>query len=121
MNDSSPVAIIVGDVTNTNKTVRILNGARRINTIIKVVDWLPGEVTAKLVNETDINAMYRSFVYLVNNLESDEDQAALAFASMIHWGTGIGDGTNRTGTCHYFTGIGPAGWQTCLTLTPAKR
>jgi hypothetical protein len=117
--DATPLAIIVGGVTNPQKTIRMINATRRINSVIGIVNNQPGEVTQALVNTTHINAVYRSLTYLVNNLEPDEDIAVEAFVGLIHKGTGIPDagtafsqGTNRnkfqrTGTCHYFTGIGP--------------
>ncbi len=119
INDASPLAIIVGGVTNPQKTIRMVNATRRINSVIGIVNNQPGDVTKALVNTTHINAVYRSLTYLVNNLEPDEDLAVEAFVGLIHKGTGIPDagtafsqGTvrskyQRTGTCHYFTGIGP--------------
>lgn len=111
MTNSRPVSIIVGDVSDTYKTVNILNGTRRINTIIKAVDWMPGEVTADLVNHTWSNRIMTGFVYLANNLDPDEDIAAQAFTQMIHWGvklptSGCGDG-NRNCGCVSFTAVGP--------------
>lgn len=112
------ISIIAADVIDTQKTVNMINGARRINTILKTVNYIPGEAAAELMNTTHRSAIYRGFVYLANNLEPDEDTAAQAFASMIHHGTGIpdaggsfGQGTTkyyRNGTCSYFTGIGPS-------------
>lgn len=117
--DATPLSIVVGGVTNPQKTIRMINATRRINSVIGIVNNQPGEVTRALVNTTHINAVYRSLTYLVNNLEPDEDNAVEAFVGLIHHGTGIPDagaafsqGTvrskyQRTGTCHYFTGIGP--------------
>jgi hypothetical protein len=119
INDATPLAIIVGGVTNPQKTIRMVNATRRINSVIGIVNNQPGDVTRALVNATHINAIYRSLTYLVNNLEPDEDDAVEAFVGLIHKGTGIPDagasfsqGTvrnkyARTGTCSYFTGIGP--------------
>lgn len=107
MSSARASAIIVGNVTNTQKTVDILNGFRRINTLIKAVDWMPGEVTSDLVNYTDAARINTGFNFLANNLDPDEDIAAQAFTSMIHWGVGIPDGTGRNGSCTYFTAIGP--------------
>jgi|GEM_PF-3881896 len=107
LSNARPAGIIVGNVADTNKTVNILNGIRRINLLVKAVDWMPGEVTADLVNSTGSSRISTGFVYLANNLDPDEDIAANAFTSMIHWGTGIPGGTGRNGGCEYFTAIGP--------------
>ncbi|MBL8034967.1 MAG: hypothetical protein JNJ69_14770 [Leptospiraceae bacterium] len=108
MVDASPMAVIVGQVTNTQKTVRIMNGLRRSNTLIGAVNLMPGEVSRDLVNYTDIAAIYRAFVYMANNLEPDEDMGAIAFSVMIHFGTGVGNGGGqRSGTCRNYSGIGP--------------
>lgn len=107
MTTANAAAITVGNVTDTNKTVATLNGIRRINLLIKTVDWMPGEVTADLMNYTNLSRISTGLVYLANNLDPDEDVAAQAFTSMIHWGTGIPAGGTRTGACTYFTAIGP--------------
>ncbi|MCX7633246.1 MAG: hypothetical protein N2Z22_07940, partial [Turneriella sp.] len=107
MDSAFPMSIIVGQVENTQKTVRVMNGTRRINTIIKSVNWMPGEASRDLINYTNLDQIYRAFDYLANNLDPDEDSAASAFTSLIFWGNGIGQGPNRNGTCMYFTGVGP--------------
>ncbi|MBF0237193.1 MAG: hypothetical protein HQM12_05750, partial [SAR324 cluster bacterium] len=101
LDNARPVSIIVGDVRNTEKTLRIMNAQRDIHALTQLVNLLPGEVTAKLINTTSIHAIYRSLAYMANNLE------ARAMASLIHFGTGIGDGRERNGQCRYYTGVGP--------------
>jgi hypothetical protein len=107
MDSAFPMSIIVGQVTNTQKTVRMMNGVRRIRTLIQAVNWMPGEASRDLVNYTNLSQMYLAFDYLANNLDPDEDVAAQAFTSLIFWGNGIGSGTSRNGTCMYFTAVGP--------------
>lgn len=111
MKSSQAMAIIVGDVAVTQKTIDVMNGSRRINTIIKTVDWLPGEATADLLNYTNTARINTGLVYLVNNLDPDEDIAAKAFVQMIHWGVdlptnGCGSGSRNCG-CVSFRAIGP--------------
>lgn len=108
VNDSRPMATIVGGVTTTQKTVRLMNGFRRINAMIKIVNWLPGEATKDLVNYTNFSQIYTALVYIGNNISGDENKAAKAFAGMIFWGTTIGQGGSRNTTpCMSFTAVGP--------------
>jgi hypothetical protein len=107
MDSAFPMSIIVGQVTNTQKTVRMMNGVRRIRTLIQAVNWMPGESSRDLVNYTNLGQMYSAFDYLANNLDPDEDVAAQAFTLLIFWGNGIGSGASRNGTCMYFTAVGP--------------
>jgi len=103
MDNPDPVAIIVGNVTDTMKTVKIMNGYQTITKLIQTINLLPGEVTAKFLNTLDNtnNVIYGSTLYLMNKLSYD------AMAGMMHFGTGIGETSNRAGTCDYFTGVGP--------------
>lgn len=103
MDNPNPVAIIVGDVTDTMKTVKILNGYQTISKLIDTINLLPGEVTAKFLNTLDNtnNVIYGSTLYLMNKLSSE------AMSGMMHFGTGIGEGGSRDGSCDYFTGVGP--------------
>lgn len=107
MTNAEQMAIIVGDVNDPLKTVRSLNGTRRINTLMYTIDWMPGEVTMALLNTLDIERVSTGLVYMVNNLDPDEDKAAQAFTQMMHYGTGIPGGLDRNGSCTWFTGIGP--------------
>lgn len=107
VNDSYPLSVVIGQVDSTKKTVRILNGVRRSNTILKVVNVLPAEATRDLVNTVILRQMYPAFDFLSNTLSHDEDIAAEAFASMIFWGNSIGQGASRTGTRMDFKAIGP--------------
>ncbi len=103
MDNPDPVAIIVGEVTDTMKTVKILNGYQQISKLIQLINLLPGEVTATFLNNLDNtnNVVYGSALYVMNRLNYD------AMAAMMHFGTGIGEGTSRDGSCLYFTGLGP--------------
>jgi hypothetical protein len=109
LNDAATMAIIVGDVSDVRKTIATMNGTRRINTIIHTVNWLPAEATRDLMNYTNGHVIYASLVYMANNLAPDEYEAAQAFAALIHYGTGLAGQSNdrKTGTCKYYTGIGP--------------
>lgn len=113
VDDGTAMSVIVGEVQDTNKTINILNGTRRISTIAQAVNWMPGEVTAKLVNETHWSAILRSFIYLANNLHPDEDEAAKTFARMIHFGTRVeAQGGEFTYECN-------CSWGSCDTCTYA--
>ncbi|TAL29587.1 MAG: hypothetical protein EPN93_21095 [Spirochaetes bacterium] len=103
MDNPDPVAIIVGNVTDTMKTVAILNGYQDIQQLINLINLLPGEVTAAFLNtmHNTNNVVYGSTLYLMNKLSYD------AMAGMMHFGTGIGEGGSRTGNCNYFPGVGP--------------
>lgn len=107
--DGSAFSVVVGDVQNTLKTINMVNGVRRIRTLSQFVKWVPGPVTAALVNNTDPAAIMRSLVYLANNLEDDEDTTAKAFASMVHFGVRIvpQGKEGAAPTCLEFTGLGP--------------
>jgi len=107
MDDATPMSVIVGQITTTQKTVRVMNGLRRSNTLIKAVNWMPGEAGRDLINYTNLTQMLSAFSYLANNLDGDEDVAAQAFTSLIFWGNGIGQGAARNGTCMNFTAVGP--------------
>lgn len=107
MDDSTPMSVIVGQISQTQKTVRVMNGLRRSNTLIKAVNWMPGEAGRDLINYTNYTQMLSAFSYLANNLDGDEDIAAQAFTSLIFWGNGIGSGGARTGACMNFTAVGP--------------
>ncbi|MBN8220922.1 MAG: hypothetical protein J0L53_08345 [Spirochaetes bacterium] len=107
--DGAAFSTVVGDVQDTLKTVNMVNGVRRIRTLSQFVKWVPGPVTAALVNNTDSAAVLRSLVYLANNLEDDEDSTAKAFAQMVHFGVKIvAQGKESAApTCLEFTGLGP--------------
>jgi hypothetical protein len=103
-------SFIVGDVQDTQKTIDIMNGVRRIRAITQFVNWVPGAVTARLINDTHPAAINRALVYLANNLDDDENETAKVFAQMVHYGTRIVRQTPYTGsppTCLEFTGLGP--------------
>ncbi|AFM12259.1 hypothetical protein [Turneriella parva] len=107
-------SVVVGDVQDTSKTINMVNGVRRVRTLSQFVKWLPGTVTAALVNNTQPPAILRSLVYLANNLEENEDDTAKAFASMVHFGIRMvaqPGGRSMTGgpagNCMEFTGLGP--------------
>lgn len=102
-----PLSIVIGQVSATKKTVRILNGARRSNTVLRMVNLLPGEATRDLVNTVNLSQIYPAMDYLVNNLSGDEDTAAEAFSSLVFWGNSIGQGASRTGTRMDFKAVGP--------------
>jgi len=102
-------SVVVGDVQETQKTINMVNGVRRVRTLSQFVKWTPGAVTAALVNNTHPTAVLRSLVYLANNLEDDEDTTAKAFASMVHFGVRIvpQGKEGAAPTCLEFTGLGP--------------
>jgi subtilisin-like proprotein convertase family protein len=101
MNDAKPVSIIVGEVTDVNKTINVMNGVRDAEKLIDVINYMPGEVTSAFINKNNINVIYTSTLYLLNRLTAKE------LVGIIHWGTGIPDGISRTGTVYWFTGFGP--------------
>ncbi len=107
--DGTAFSTVVGDVQETQKTINMVNGVRRVRTLSQFVKWTPGAVTAALVNNTHPTAVLRSLVYLANNLEDDEDTTAKAFASMVHFGVRIVAQGKETAapTCLEFTGLGP--------------
>jgi hypothetical protein len=109
VNDGLAFSYIVGDVQDTQKTIDMMNGVRRVGGITKLVNWLPGEITAALVNDTHSAAINRSLVYMANNLDDDETETAKAFASMIHHGTRVVAQGPDAGapSCLEFTGLGP--------------
>ncbi|MFZ5628403.1 MAG: hypothetical protein ACOY5B_04685 [Spirochaetota bacterium] len=102
-------SVVVGDVQETQKTLNMVNGVRRIRTLSQFVKWVPGPVTAALVNNTHPAAVLRSLVYLANNLEDDEDSTAKAFAQMVHFGVKLRPQGADVGApaCLEFTGLGP--------------
>ncbi len=112
MNDAQPVSIIVGDVTDYNKTINVLNGMRDIRELNALINYLPGEVTSAFLNELNAGVVYSGAVYLLNRLLAKE------MACIMHYGTGIGDGTSRTGTVTTFTGFGP---KRCAKICNAAR
>lgn len=107
--NGSAFSVVVGDVQETQKTINMVNGVRRARTLSQFLAWLPGTVTAALVNNAQSPAILRSLVYLANNLEETEDATAKAFAQMVHFGTRIRAQGNTDGapTCLEFTGLGP--------------
>jgi hypothetical protein len=107
--DGAAFSTVVGDVQDTLKTINMVNGVRRIRTLSQFVKWVPGPVTAALVNNTHSAAVLRSLVYLANNLEDDEDSTAKAFAQMVHFGVKIVPQGIEAGapSCLEFTGLGP--------------
>lgn len=115
MNDAKPVAIIVGDVTDTGKTVSVMNGMRNIEQLIDFINYVPGEVTAAFMNAVHGDVMYTSTLFLMNRLD------AKALACVIHYGTGIGSGIDRSGPVSYFTGVGPLRMASMLTTETGPR
>ena len=111
VNDGSAFSVIVGDVQDTIKTINMMNGTRRLRAVTQMVAWMPGPVTAQLVNTVQQPAVLRALVYLVNNLEDDEDEAAKAFSRLIHFGTRFtavgGQGSTPTGQCIGMPAVGP--------------
>lgn len=109
VNDGTAFSYIVGDVQNTQKTIDMENGTRRIRAVTQLVNWMPGPVTAALMNATHTAAVNRALVYMANNLDDDEDEIAKAFASMIHFGTKMVPQGAESGApaCLEFTGLGP--------------
>lgn len=101
MNDAFPVSIIIGDVTDVWKTIRVMNGMRDIEGLIDFINYVPGEVTSTFLNTNDSSVIYTSTLFLMNRLD------AKALACFIHYGTGIGDYSDRSGPVSYFTGVGP--------------
>ncbi|HRP70569.1 MAG TPA: hypothetical protein PLY93_13655, partial [Turneriella sp.] len=89
VNDGEAFSYITGDVQDTSKTINMMNGTRRLNSLTQIVNMMPGQITATLINNTDPAAVTRSLVYMTNNLDDDETGTAKAFASMIHYGTKI--------------------------------
>ena len=102
MDNPDPVAIIVGNVTDTTKTVKILNGYQTITKLIQLINLLPGEVTAAFLNNLDNtnNVVYGSALYVMNKLSYD------SMAGMMHFGTGIGEGSSRSGTLRLLHRLG---------------
>jgi len=117
MDNPDPVAIIVGNVTDTMKTVKILNGYQTITKLIQTINLLPGEVTATFLNTLDNtnNVIYGAALYVMNRLDYD------SMAAMMHFGTGIGQGSNRDGNCVYFTGLGPVRMARLLNAESGQR
>ncbi|MCS6984583.1 MAG: hypothetical protein NZM25_05590 [Leptospiraceae bacterium] len=113
VNDGLPFSYVVGDVQDTGKTINMVNSTRRIRSLGQFLKWVPGQVTAALINDTHPAAINRSLVYLANNLDDDEDETAKAFASMVHFGTRIirrnvgNDAGTSAPACLEFTGLGP--------------
>jgi hypothetical protein len=103
MNNSFPASVIVGEVTDTMKTVKLLNGMVDIQKLMNIINYLPGEVTRTYINTLDNTnqVIYGSALFLMNRLSDT------AICGMIHYGTGIGEGSSRNAACNYFTGIGP--------------
>ncbi|MBS0616845.1 MAG: hypothetical protein JSR44_01560 [Spirochaetes bacterium] len=115
MNTSFAMAVIVGQVTNTAKVVKVVNGFRKVNTLINIANWLPGEATATLLNSVAPSALFPGsdqvfggLAYMSNNIDGDELVASKALVDLIFWGTTIQDGTSRNGATSSFTGVGPA-------------
>ncbi len=120
MNDALPMSILVGDVYAPAKTVMIANGLRDVSKLTNLLNYMPGEVMRDLVNELYDNydttpqdfdtiianqyareVMYGSAVFMMNRMSWN------SLAALIHFGTGIPEGSSRTGDCNYFTGVGP--------------
>jgi len=115
MNTSFAMAVIVGQVTNTAKVVKVVNGFRKVNTLINIANWMPGEATATLLNTVAPSTLFPGsdqvfggLAYMSNNIDGDELVASKALVDLIFWGTTIQDGTSRNGATSSFTGVGPA-------------